>query len=122
LARAQIELQKNGGKFPTPPLPGNDIIVPINSLKDLIQEGEEMDNCVGSYIGKIASGHSFIYRVLEPERATLEIIRELSVNSYMVAQLKLQSNEEPSDGTWNVVRKWMEANNCLRRDSDSPDH
>jgi hypothetical protein len=59
--------------FPEPPLADTDGIVFIRQPADLAREGWEMGHCVGSYIDECVKGRSFIYRVLAPARATLEL-------------------------------------------------
>jgi hypothetical protein len=91
--------------FPPPPLPGDADIVPITTIKDLQDEGAIMHNCVGSYTEKVQTGECFIYRVLRPQRATLEISD--TGDMHHICQLKLADNEEPSAETWEKVRFWF---------------
>ena len=63
--------------FPEPPLAppcGGLEVVPIRTELDLLQEGREQNNCVGSYASGIRAGIVYVYRVLAPERATLSIV------------------------------------------------
>jgi hypothetical protein len=91
--------------FPTPPLPGDADIVPITTIKELLEEGAVMHNCVGSYAEKVKSGECYIYRVLRPQRATLEISD--SGDMHHIRQLKLVRNSEPSAEVWEKVRFWF---------------
>jgi hypothetical protein len=91
--------------FPHPPLPGNADIVPITTIKELLDEGAEMHHCVGSYSDRIMNGKSYIYRVLRPQRATLEIYS--TDNMHRINQLSLVQNGEPSAETWARVRFWF---------------
>jgi hypothetical protein len=91
--------------FPPPPLPGDADIVPITTIKDLQDEGAIMHNCVGSYTEKIQTGECFIYRVLRPQRATLEISD--TGDMHHICQLKLAHNGEPAAETWTKVRYWF---------------
>jgi hypothetical protein len=91
--------------FPPPPLPGDADIIPITTIKELLEEGAEMHNCVGSYSEKVMSGECFIYRVLRPERATLEISD--TGDMHHICQLKLAHNGEPAAETWEKVRFWF---------------
>ncbi len=59
--------------FPGPPYEGTPAIQPITSPEDLIAEGKAMRHCVASYAWDIAKGTEYIYRVIEPVRATLSI-------------------------------------------------
>jgi hypothetical protein len=91
--------------FPSPPLPGDADIMPITTIKELEEEGTEMHNCVGTYIENIMRRESYIYRVLRPERATLEISD--TTDMHHIRQLKLAYNREPGAETWKKVRYWF---------------
>jgi len=91
--------------FPPPPLPGNGVIQPLRSEEELVEEGRLMGHCVASYAGEVRSGRSYIYRVLSPERATLEIRWHGSVP--VIAQFKLALNGEPGHASWGAVRAWL---------------
>lgn len=92
-------------KFPPPPLPGSEDIVPITSTSELRKEGKAQRNCAPGYAHAIASGRVYLYRVLAPERATLEI--RIAGRKLWLAQLKLAGNREPSRETVKAIRAWF---------------
>ncbi|MCK5726853.1 MAG: PcfJ domain-containing protein [Thiotrichaceae bacterium] len=100
--------KKNNGKvyFSQPPVKGNKYIIPITNSHDLMDEGIDQRHCVASYQDEIVNGKSYIYKVLEPERATLQILI-LGNNKYRRAQLKLSCNQSPSKETVQMVEQWM---------------
>jgi hypothetical protein len=103
---AEEFFEKHGTfSFPPPPLPGNNNIVPITTIEDLLDESAEMHNCSGSYAERIMSRECFIYRVIWPQRATLEVSD--TGDMHHIRQLKLARNEEPSADTWAKVRFWF---------------
>ncbi len=59
--------------FPPPPFMGTRTIQPIQTAGELLEEGDAMRHCAGSYIDSVADGSYFFYRVLEPVRATLAL-------------------------------------------------
>lgn len=59
--------------FPEPPYAGTAFIVPLCNMRDLVEEGLQMRNCVASYARWVVDGAYYIYRVLKPVRATLAI-------------------------------------------------
>lgn len=61
--------------FPDPPFPGIPGIEPISRIQDLFREGEEMGHCVASHLARLHAGLEAVYRVLEPRRATLSLVR-----------------------------------------------
>ena len=99
--------QQQGGSLPKPPIPGTEKIVPILTCGDLREEGKMQNNCVGGYAYKIREGKTFIYRVLEPERATLEIIMT-SEGDWNIGQLKRRSNTNASAATRQAVQSWLD--------------
>ena len=91
--------------FPSPPIPSIDEVVPITTFEELAEEGRVMHNCVLSYAERVMDGKCYIYRVLKPERATLEIQGENG--KYLPAQLRTVSNGQPSNETKDAVAKWI---------------
>ena len=92
--------------YPKPFVPGNERIVHINNMADLYAEGRSMKHCIASYHHSILSEISCIYKVLHPQRATLELIR--TNGYYSISQVKLKSNKEPSIATMIHIRRWLE--------------
>ncbi len=94
-------------KFPPAPVPGTDEIVYIGTAGELLVEGKEMRHCVGSYVPDCLDGKAFIYKVLAPERATLEVrVRDGVV---VAKQLKIACNGAPTAATVEAVRAWLHA-------------
>ena len=102
------KLLRKYGEFPKPPIPGNDHIVPIKSLNELAAEGKKMKNCLASYGERIYKKQSFVYRVLKPQRASVEI--NLLNKPATINQLKLSRNREPNFQTKVFVMNWLQEN------------
>ncbi|WP_243439374.1 PcfJ domain-containing protein [Fundidesulfovibrio soli] len=94
--------------YPPPPFPGSDAIQPITSRAELRREGAEMRHCVGSYHSRVLSGECYIYRVLSPTRATLEL--RLG-KTKRIGQIKGYANRKVSDITRASIRAWFKG--CL---------
>ena len=94
-------------RFPRPPLRGTDDIVPICTVEELVAEGRGQDNCVATYAERIQSRHTYIYRVLKPERATLSIVRGPD-GDWQVRELQRRSNSGVSDLTRRFVQSWLD--------------
>ena len=105
LIRSKNLFTQGGIQFPEPPIEGTNAIVPITSEYDLIAEGRLMHHCVASYVDAIEKGKSYIYRILHPERATLELI--LKGDRAYVRQIALAYNQKPSEMTVLAVNKWL---------------
>jgi len=91
--------------FPAPPLPGTTDIVPITTLATLRNEAASQRNCVLGYAGSIYEREAYLYSVLKPERATVEVNLEDGV--WELGQLKSARNKEPSRKTVLFVRRWF---------------
>ena len=92
--------------FPQPPIPGNRFIEPITTPKELIHEAAVMHHCVSSYMDAVTNGNSYIYKLLEPERATFELVR--CDDHWRLGQVKKKCNGEPSEETTLAIKKWLE--------------
>ena len=94
--------------FPEPPLPGTDTLVPIRDSAVLYREGKTMDHCVFSYMEAIRAGRSYIYQMLAPARATLEIVPR--GRRWILGQLRGVHNADPGPEAFRTVHKWLEQN------------
>lgn len=91
--------------LPPAPFEGTADIIPLQSEAALLEEGDAMTHCIGSYGPLVATGDTAIYRVLAPERATLAIERKGS--SWRVSELKLARNQDAAPATWQVINAWL---------------
>ena len=92
-------------QFPPPPIPGIKNIVPICTVQELFDEGRAMSHCVGSYAEQVFSGSSFFYRVIDPERGTLEVMINNGIPN--IKAFSLSANQTPEKESWKTVRKWL---------------
>jgi hypothetical protein len=100
-------------QFPSPPLPGTKDILPIRTHQALLEEGEYMKHCVGSYASMVSLGKQYVYRVLRPERGTVSI--EIGSDDFLIDQFKLKGNAEPSEHSWRLVKRWLESAKKAKR-------
>lgn len=92
--------------FPPPPLQGTNEIIPLKTPEDLYEEGKIQHNCVASYSEQVALMRNiYIYRMLKPERCTLEITQ--SSSRWTLAQLKAGCNRNPSEKARLAAEKWL---------------
>jgi hypothetical protein len=93
--------------LPRPPLRGTPDIVPIETVEVLAEEGRLQNNCVATYAQRILRRHTFIYRVLKPQRATLSIVRGPD-GDWEIDELEARSNMPATDATWRFVEAWLD--------------
>ena len=104
--RGQSETHK---PFPEPLIPGNENIIYLADAEALFKEGLAMSHCVHGAAAHAAMGWSNFYKVLWPERATLEIA---GVPGWArLEQMKLEYNREPAQATFDYIKQWIEEAN-----------
>ena len=92
--------------FPPPPMPGTGDIIPLTTEAELIKEGEDQHNCVGGYNKLVKDGNFYVYRVLQPERATLSVVRGAD-GGWLRSELKTAGNARPNPETVRHVDNWV---------------
>jgi len=92
--------------FPEPPIPGSENVVPLKNTDQLYDEGQDQNNCAMSYADDIAGGGIYLYRVLQPERATLSIVPGEN-GRWQIGQLLRAHNKPVSDSTYQGVAQWL---------------
>ena len=93
-------------QFPKPPIKGTSSIIPLRTWGDLIEEGQWQHNCVSQYSERVHKGGCYIYRVMEPERATLSIVKS-SGSQWIVSELKAKFNAAVGTATRQAVERWL---------------
>jgi hypothetical protein len=92
-------------RLPTSGLADTQDIRAIRTVGGLRAEGHEMEHCAGAYVERCLRGESFVFRVVRPGRATLEV--HLRDGRPVVGQLKGPHNSEPSADTTTAVERWL---------------
>ncbi|MCE7888428.1 MAG: hypothetical protein DYH12_01785 [Sorangiineae bacterium PRO1] len=92
-------------EFPRAPLPGTESIVPVATVDELAAEGRELRHCVLAHAPAIFEGRAYVYRVLAPERATLEVA--IQGSALTLAQLRGARNAKVSEETQEAVLRWL---------------
>lgn len=92
--------------FPNPPIPGSENIIALETPDSLIEEAGVQCNCVMDYATRIARGRIYLYRVLEPERATLSI-KPNKQSSWQIEELLAAGNQPVSAEAWQTVEQWL---------------
>ena len=97
------------GQYPTPPLPGNSMIVPISNWHELAQEGLHMRHCVGAYHQRVYAGQVFIYQVLTQPRVTLSV--RAQGYDWQLDEARGYANSTPSAEAMQLIHNWLHAAN-----------
>lgn len=108
-------VDKYGEDLPPSPLQETENIVHISKVRDLLAEGEEMAHCVGGYVERVMSGDVYIYRIFEPERATMEVER-MPDGKFRIVQVKSYKNGRVSNKTIVLLNDWLIINKCSTGD------
>ncbi|MBF0287844.1 MAG: PcfJ domain-containing protein [SAR324 cluster bacterium] len=108
--RKKAKQEKDSEIFPPPPIAGiPGVIEPITCRSELAKEGLEMKNCLASYTHAVAEGKCYIYKVLFPERASLEIRISKRKNSLQIGQFECADNTKPSKQSKRFVMEWLQS-------------
>ena len=99
------ELSRRSASFGRSPVRGTPDIEPIKSTLELLAEGQLMGHCCGMYADQVLDKEIYFYRLLRPQRATLQVA--VSKGYACLSELKLRYNEEPSDQTYEFTRAWL---------------
>src|SRR5690606_6613737 len=102
-----VELEREHGTFPKPPVPEMEGITALSSWFELLEEGASMRHCVGSYDGIIARGEVFIYRMHQPERLTIAVRRRGP--QWVLSEARGKRNTNPSEQAMEKIYRWLEA-------------
>lgn len=103
---ARREDERLDTPFPVEHLPGTLAIVPITTPRMLDEEGRLMHHCIADYGEDALHGDFLAYRVLDPERATLSLVRAAS-GEWELDQLCCFANRRPRPETRAAVEKWL---------------
>lgn len=101
-----VAVMRSAGNFLEPPVPGTAEIVPLTDAGQLLEEGRAQRNCVGGYGPRVVAGKVFVYRVLQPERATLSL-RMGADGGWEIEQLLRACNQPVSPATALAVQRWL---------------
>ena len=97
--------------FPLCPLGDSTSIVQIKNNFELFAEGLVMNHCVGSYTSDALKENSYFYKVLSPERATLQVVA--NHRNFNIKQFKLRFNKKPSALSYQAAYEWLENNSLI---------
>lgn len=85
-ARISVKaLEDYASELPLSPFPGVPGIEPLATAAELFQEGNEMEHCVATHLAGIHAGQEAVYRVTDPIRATLSLVK--SPNGWRLGQV-----------------------------------
>ena len=93
--------------FPPPPYPNSRHIRAITTPAEMERESRMQSNCARDYSPLVASGDVYLYRVLRPQRGTLEVVRRDS--GWVLGQFKLKRNRDPGVNAEKKVRAWYDS-------------
>ena len=82
-------------------------MVPLRTAAELVEEGQIMDNCVGTYAGMVAARECFIFSVRRGAQrvATLEV--RWHGGRPRIWQLEAPGNMAAPKAVWEAVGQWL---------------
>ncbi len=80
-------------------------LIQIKDSFELATEGRYMHHCVGGYVRQAKHGQYYFYKVLSPERGTVQItVKDKKVS---IVQFKLACNKKPSEESWLNIKQLL---------------
>ena len=116
--RLVVELNESRGKqlirdelgqplpIPTPPLSATETIHPIRSQAELVEEGREMHHCIASHLKSVVEGKFAVYRMMEPERLTIELL-VMDGPQCFIREVRGKHNRDPMDTSMALIKGWL---------------
>ncbi len=99
-------LGRNGSlPWPEPPLPGSDLIQPITSNTELVEEGKQLRHCIADYADHIAVGVYYAYRMTGPTRSTIGL--KWNGHQWALDQLRGGANSSIEEEQAKKVHAWI---------------
>lgn len=88
--------------YPICPLGDFEHFVQLKNRSELAEEGIYMRHCVSSYHNNLLGGKRYIYKLLQPQRATVEL--SFNQSNYRITQFKLARNRKPSPDSYQYLK------------------
>ena len=116
--RLVVELNESRGKqlirdehgqplpIPAPPLAATETIHPITSQAELVEEGREMHHCIASHLKSVVEGKFAVYRMMEPERLTIELLVMDGAQCF-IREVRGKHNRDPMDTSMALIEGWL---------------
>lgn len=102
----RVLMEQGSALLPHAPLEASTDIVPIRTVLELWVESVQMAHCAYARLGSYRRGRAFVFRVLRPERATLEV--RCVGEELVLWELRAAQNRPVSAETELAVRHWFE--------------
>ena len=81
-------------------------VEPITEQIELIKEGREMRHCIASHLSSVVSGDYAVYRMLKPERLTIEIV-VADWGQCFLKEVRGKGNRLPATASMEIIREWF---------------
>lgn len=92
--------------YPDPPVPGDDNIQPLTSMGSAEAEATEMHHCLAALKSQPHYGKRYFYRMLRPERATIELVWNLSSLNWEIGQIHGYKNAPVKSDSLAAAQRW----------------
>ena len=111
---AEQKRREKEEKFPKPPIPGNDIIIPISNKRELKHWSNRQVNCIHSFSNSIKQKQCYLYKViLNGEEATLQI--NIQGDKIKLGSLLATRNKKVSLELHQTVLEWLKINKSSKK-------
>jgi hypothetical protein len=101
--------------LPTPPYPGNDLLVPLRTGAQIRASGRVFQNYLIHYLEEAIAGRIFFY-VWNGKEPALVAVRPLGQLGWIADGIKGPDNQEPSLATKSLIRRQLSEWGCCPDD------
>ena len=85
----------------------NYIIYPAASVKDMLEEGKNQNNCLRTYIEDYSNGDTEIYFMRKKSNLNKSFVT-IEVTDNELIQARIKNNLDPCDNIMKVINKWLD--------------
>ena len=94
----------------------NYVIYPASSVKEMLDEGKNQNNCLRTYIKDYSNGNTEIYFMRKKSNLNKSFVT-IEVKDNELIQARLKNNLDPSENIMKIINKWlMNLNNKIKID------
>ncbi len=84
----------------------NYVIYPASSVKEMLEEGKNQNNCLRTYIEDYSNGNTEIYFMRKKSNLNKSFVT-IEVKDKKLIQARLKNNLDPNEKIMKIINKWL---------------
>ena len=103
--------------LPPPPLSGSNLITPLTTQQEIVDEGRELKLCIASYMSAVSLGEYYVYLMKEPERLTIGVAVGVSSSrqvgsQWFLREVRGRCNRYPTHASMKLIEIGLNKCQC----------